>query len=220
MERNAAIMGLYEAMVSVLAADRSGTRGVSEALEALTGRVATSGTAVDDVAPRNPPTCRHLPGVLALARRQGFRAIADAIALAHPHLRWVTYDLYPRAEIGERFAGGHAFAEIVAPEGGFLGSADVAAGLFLIAPGTLYRDHCHPAPELYYPLVGPSAWRRAFGPWEDRPAGGPVWHDPGEVHATAVRDVPLLMLYVWTRDVGLPAAVVPSGDWDAIEAGL
>ena len=65
-----------------------------------------------------------------------------------------------------------------------------------------------------------SGWRRGLGPWEDRLAGEAIWHQPGEVHATAVRDAPLLTLYVWTRDVTLPAAVVPAGDWAAIEAGL
>jgi quercetin dioxygenase-like cupin family protein len=220
MERNDAIAALYRAMVATLAADRSGRRGVEEAHAALTRRVDANTSAIADLPPSHPPTCRHLPVALALCRRQGFAAIADAVAHAHPHLPWVTYDLYPRADIGERFATSHAFAEIVAPEGGFFTGDDVSAGLFLIAPRTLYRDHRHKASELYFPLNGPSRWRRSLGGWQERKAGEPVWHDPDEVHATAVGALPLLLLYVWTRDVTEPAAVVRSADWAVIEAGL
>jgi len=35
-----------------------------------------------------------------------------------------------------------------------------------------------------------------------------------------VDDVPLLCLYAWTRDVHLPAELVPATDWLAIEANL
>jgi hypothetical protein len=48
-------------------------------------------------------------------------------------LLWVTYDAYPRAEIGEAFAAGHAFASIIGEDAPFA-ATDFDLGLFLIAP--------------------------------------------------------------------------------------
>src|SRR5690606_38444835 len=99
-------------------------------------------------------------------------------------------------------------------------ASDFAFGIFLISPRTLYRDHRHPAPELYVPLTGPTRWRFGRGAWETRAAGEPVWNEPDAVHATLVGDVPFLCLYAWTRDVTLPAETVDAPDWEAIEAEL
>ncbi len=214
------ILALYEAMHDVLAADHSGLAGVAEARRAMTGRVSVDTRGLDDLSPQQVPACQHMPAALELAQRQGFAAIADAIARADPYLRWVTYDRYPVDEIGERFASGHAFAGVVGMGEGRIPAEDVSAGVFLIAPRTLYRDHRHPAPELYYPLNGPSGWRFDKGAWSERGAGEPVWNDPHAVHATRVGEAPLLMFYVWTKDVTLPAVVVPADDWAALEVGL
>jgi len=214
------VRALFGAMLEVLAADRSGLAGVSEAHRVLTERVKADTAGMDFLAPQRKPACSHLPAALDLARRQGFAAIADAIARADPYLRWVTYDLYPAAEIGERFAAGHAFAGVAGTGEGRIPAEDISAGIFLIAPRTLYRDHRHPAPELYYPLNGPSGWRFDKGTWSERGAGEPVWNEPHAVHATQVGEAPLLMFYVWTKDVTLPAVVVPADDWAEVEARL
>lgn len=145
-------------------------------------------------------------------------ALAAAIAGAAPHLDWVTYDAYPRDQIGAAFAEGHAFASVVG------GGAPIPAdgfdfGLFLIAPHVLYRDHNHAAPELYAPLTGPHGWR--FGPGTPlvvKPAHQPVWNDPYRPHATKVGAVPFLCLFGWTRDVNEPARVLPALDWPELEA--
>jgi quercetin dioxygenase-like cupin family protein len=220
MQGTRKILALYQAMVDVLAADRSGLAGVAEARRALAAKVRADEVHMGHLAPQQAPTCRHLPPALELARRQGFGAIAAAIAAADPFLRWVTYDLYPRAEIGEAFATGHAFAGVAGTGEGRIPGDDVSAGIFLIAPRTLYRDHRHPAPELYYPLTGPSGWRFDAGAWQQRAAGEPVWNEANAVHATRIDAAPLLMFYVWTRDVNLPAVVVPAPDWAEVEAGL
>ncbi len=140
-----------------------------------------------------------------------------AIASAAPHLGWVSYDAYPRIEIGDGFANGHAFASI-AGGGAPFGAEDFELGLFLIAPHVLYRDHCHPAPELYAPLTGPHGWRFDPGrPLLVKPAGVPVWNPPLQPHLTKVGPAPFLCLFAWTRDVNEPARVIPAGDWSALE---
>lgn len=166
---------------------------------------------------RHPVCATHLgPALASLA--PGHPALAAAIADAAPHLDWVSYDLYPAAEIGPAFAAGHAFASLIG-EGAPIAAQDFDLGLFVIAPHVLYRDHCHPAPELYAPLTGPHGWR--FGPGKAltvMPAHRPVWNEPGAAHLTKVGAVPFLCLFAWTRDVALPARVLPAADWAALEA--
>jgi hypothetical protein len=159
----------------------------------------------------------HLaPALVGLrARESELAASIDAIA---PHLEWVTYDAYPRDQIGDAFAEGHAFASLIGG-GAPLPAADYDFGLFLIAPHVLYRDHAHKAPELYAPLTGPHGWR--FGPdqpLEITPAHQPVWNDPYRPHLTKVGPTPFLCLFCWTRDVNEPAMVLPADDWPALEA--
>jgi hypothetical protein len=96
---------------------------------------------------------------------------------------------------------------------------DFAMGVFLIGANILYRDHHHPAPELYLPYNGPSLWRFDRGAWAQRKAGQPVWNEANAVHATLVGLDPLLMVYAWTRDVELPSLIVPAADWAEIEGG-
>jgi hypothetical protein len=104
---------------------------------------------------------------------------------------------------------------------GFIPVDDFELGLFLIAPKTVYRDHRHPAPELYVPLTGPHEWRFETGAsWTEYKAHTPIWNEPMQVHATLVRDLPFLSLFAWMRDVDTHATVTPSPDWNLIEAGL
>lgn len=145
-------------------------------------------------------------------------ALAGAIAGAASCLDWITYDLYEPEEIGARFLSGHAFASLIGEEAP-IPARDFDMGLFLVAPHLLYRDHAHPAPELYAPLTGPHGWR--FGPGTPlmvRPAHEPVWNDPEAPHMTKVGPVPFLCIFGWTKDVALPARVLPAEDWPELEA--
>lgn len=168
--------------------------------------------------PRSHPVVdRWLGPALANAAQQQPQLV-DAIAAAAPQLRWVSYDAYPRDEIGDSFANGHAFASLAGSDAAFT-ARDAEVGLFLIAPRVLYRDHCHRAPELYAPLTGPHGWRFAPGrPLIVKPAGEPVWNPPLQPHLTMVGEVPFLCLFVWTRDVSEPARVIPAGDWADLQS--
>jgi hypothetical protein len=145
------------------------------------------------------------------------RPLANAIRDAAGHLEWAPYTGYPLAEIGPGFPAGHAAASILGGDAPFA-ARDVDLGLFLIAPHVLYRDHYHPAPELYAPLTGPHGWR--FGPGRPltlKPAHQPVWNPPLQPHLTKVGAVPFLCLFVWTRDVNELAHVIPADDWPELE---
>ncbi|MFZ5710757.1 MAG: dimethylsulfonioproprionate lyase family protein [Pseudomonadota bacterium] len=188
--------------------------GIAEVRAAITaqggGPVAAAG------AVRSPPLSLLGPALPGL--RTTHPALALAIETVAPHLDWTTYDLYPAEEIGPAFAGGHAFANLIDP-GGPVAAPDFCLGLFVIAPHVFYRDHCHPAPELYAPLTGPHGWRfRPGAPIVPRPAHRPVWNAPNRPHATKVGPVPFLAVFAWTRDVMAPARILPAPDWAAIEA--
>lgn len=168
--------------------------------------------------PRSHPVAeRWLAPALATAAELQPQ-LAGAIAAAAPHLAWASYDPYPRHEIGDSFATGHAFASLAGSDAGFA-VEDAEIGLFLIAPRVLYRDHCHRAPELYAPLTGPHGWRFASGrPLIVKPAGEPVWNPSLQPHLTLVGEVPFLCLFVWTRDVADAARVIPADDWAEIQS--
>jgi hypothetical protein len=171
-----------------------------------------------DLAPGREPGCGGLDA--AITAIDGAPDLKAAVAAARPALRWVTYGAYDGAAIGPRFPKAHAFVSLIGGDGHVRGG-DFELGLFLILPRTLYRDHHHPAPELYAPLTGPHFWR--FGPaspWVEKRAHEPVWNPPWSAHATLVKDVPFLCLFGWTGDVNSPAKLVPAADWPMLEAGL
>jgi hypothetical protein len=166
---------------------------------------------------KDHPGLRQWLAPALAALRMTHPTLALAIAEAAPLLPWRTYDSYPRAEIGEAFAAGHAYAPILG-DGAPFQAAGVDFGLFLIAPQVLYRDHNHAAPELYAPLTGPHGWR--FTPGARlvlKPAHQPVWNPSFRPHATKVGPVPFLAFFVWTRDVQEVARVLPADDWAELE---
>lgn len=207
------------ALQTLLGAARDHLDGLSHpGSEEVHAGLATCSETVSDHPPLTHPVVERW---LAPALRQAADiapGLAGAIGAAAPHLRWISYDLYARDEIGNGFAEGHAFAAIAGGHAPFH-AADFELGLFLIAPGVLYRDHCHLAPELYAPLTGPHGWRFAPGrPLIVKPAGEPVWNPSLQPHLTKVGPDPFLCLFVWTRDVEAVARVIPAADWPALEA--
>lgn len=169
------------------------------------------------VARPNKVVADHLAtATVALAPAQP--ALAAALAAAAPLLDWVTYDAYPPTDIGEVFPAGHAFTSIIGDTAA-IAAHDYYLGFFLIAPHVLYRDHHHPAPELYVPLTGPHGWRFApNAPLTLKPAHEPVWNEPGRPHLIKAGSLPFLCVFVWTRDVSEPAHVLRADDWAELEA--
>jgi Dimethlysulfonioproprionate lyase len=209
--KNDPVRGLYlAAREYLLSLDHPGAQEVRAGLPADPGPergMPAQGNAVVD---------RWLsPALQALAIDRP--TLSQAIQAAADHLPWVTYDAYPRAEIGEAFATGHAFASIIGADAPFA-ARDFDAGLFLMAPHLLYRDHNHAAPELYAPLTGPHGWRFGPGrPLQVKPAHSPIWNPPFRPHLTLVGPRPFLGFFVWTKDVDETAVVLPSDDWARLE---
>jgi hypothetical protein len=169
---------------------------------------------VTPVQGRKLPVCDLLDTALQAMNKT---SLARAIDDARPFLSWVAYDVYPREEIGSRFADNHAFASIIG-EGCALEAVDFDLGLFLIAPNLFYRDHHHAAPELYAPLTGPHGWRFNTGdPLVWKEAHEPAWNRAWQPHATMTGDTPFLAIFCWTKDTSQPAKIITSSDWPTLE---
>ncbi|WP_373356427.1 dimethylsulfonioproprionate lyase family protein [Pseudoroseicyclus sp. CXY001] len=152
------------------------------------------------------------PALAALAEAEP--AAAAALAEAAPHLPWMSYDYPPGAEIGPRFPEAHAYCVLTGETGAVWPAQGLDVGLFLVAPRTFYRDHSHPAPELYLPFTGPHGWRfHPGGPMSSREAFEPVWNAPDAPHAILAGEVPLLCLYAWLADPQAPSTILPAPDW-------
>ncbi len=134
-------------------------------------------------------------------------AIAQAITELRPHLQWRQSRAYSDALLGPGFMDNYGWCEIIGPNGFFPGD-DFLLGLLNLGPNTYYRDHAHPAPELYVPLTSGAEWRKGGGPLTPKAAGTAIWHSPQVIHATSTTSAPLLALWCWTRDTATPARLV------------
>jgi quercetin dioxygenase-like cupin family protein len=131
--------------------------------------------------------------------------IAAALAALPSPLPW-RYSYPPRpgapadaADLAERIA----FAELIGPRAP-LDAPGCRAGFTLIAPGTFYPLHAHPAIELYLVISGHAQWTI---PNAERivPPGEYVLHRASQPHAMRSFAEPLLALYGWRGDIDTPA---------------
>lgn len=152
---------------------------------------------------RGLPVLRHLPQCIGETMLLD-PDLAAAIAAVEDELNWRQSASYTDEVLGEGFTQNYGWAEIIGPNGFFAGD-DFLLGLLMLGPGRHYRDHYHPAPELYWPLTSASHWSIGGAPFEEKPQGSLIWHPPMAMHATITRETPLLAVWAWTKDVATPA---------------
>lgn len=188
--------------VAAVGLDRRGGEGVDEVLARLAGQdVAVE--AFRAVEPGSLPVLRYLPECTGEAMLVD-ADLAAAVAELDGALGWRQSAAYSDQVLGAGFMDNYGWCEIVGSHGFFPGD-DFRLGLLLLGPERHYRDHYHPAPELYWNLTGPSDWKRGAGGFTTREAGATVWHDPYRMHATKTGARPLFTLWCWTRDTDTPA---------------
>lgn len=156
--------------------------------------------------PRRLPVLRHLPQCLAETMLVDSDLCA-ALAAVEDHLEWRQSEAYSDTVMGEGFMSGYGWSQIVGPHGFFPGD-DFLLGLLLLGPRQHYRDHYHPAPELYWVLTGPTDWKHGAGGYQTKPADTMIWHRNFTVHATKTDAAPMLAVWCWTRDVATPAKLI------------
>lgn len=191
---------LIGAIARGLAARRG--EGVAEVLERL---AAQDIGAADfrEPEPRGLPVLTHLPQAIGESLLLD-PDLAAAIAAVEDGLCWRQSESYSDALLGEGFSANYGWAEIIGPHGFFAGD-DVLLGLLMLGPHRHYRDHYHPAPELYWPLTAQSHWSKDGGAFVEQPQGAIIWHPSMMLHATKTGEAPLLAVWCWTRDTATPA---------------
>ena len=151
-----------------------------------------------------------------------FSNLKAALVAAKEHLHWKVDDggYYANgADVGEGYKAGNMHTLLIGPENAPLLSDQYLLGLFLLAPYTLYRDHKHPAPELYVTLTGPTAWRVELGEWQEHHAGYRLFNPSNVAHGTRVDETPFLALFAWELGASPSiCSVVNASDWGEIEA--
>jgi hypothetical protein len=179
--------------------------GVAEVLERLSGQAL-------DLADLHTRTSSQLPVLHYLPQCTAETMLLDpdlaaAIAAVADHLQWRQSAAYNDKVLGEGWLANYGWSQIIGPQGFFTGE-DFLLGFLMLGPDRHYRDHYHPAPELYWPLTGPSDWKQGSGTFETKPAGATIWHKPNEIHATRTTAKPLLTVWCWTRNTMTPAKLV------------
>lgn len=138
-----------------------------------------------------------MPAVAALAETGRGRGGASAGILPPAEaasLRWG--QTYGAGDFGAAFLRDYGWLEVFGSRGHFA-HEEIAGGLLLLGPETLYPDHRHRAEEIYLPLTGGTGWRMADGPFLMREAGAIVHHASNVPHAMRTGAEPLLALYLW-----------------------
>lgn len=123
----------------------------------------------------------------------------EVIHRAIKHLDWSP--VYGGAGMHKALADGLFTAQAAGNYGGFK-SADISAGLFLLAPGLHYPFHTHEAAEIYYCVAGEITVQQGL-------TGAPQLLQPGDysftpphrLHALATHDQPALLAYSWHGDL-------------------
>ena len=153
--------------------------------------------------PRRLPVLRYFAECAAEVMLSDAR-LSAALASIGEHLQWRQSSAYSDAVLGAGFMDNYGWCQLVGRHGFFPGD-DFFLGLLLLGPHQHYRDHYHPAPELYWPLTGRSDWKKGAGGFETKAAGSVIWHPPLRMHAMKTGAAPLLAVWCWTRDTDTPA---------------
>jgi len=185
--------------------DTQGGEGVKVVLERLSTQVVTR-SALHFPEPAQLPVLRYFAQSIAETMMLDAE-LAAALAAVAESLQWRQSPSYNDALLGEGFLDNYGWCQIIGPHGFFPGD-DFLLGLIMLGPLRHYSDHYHPAPELYWPLTGPSDWKRDTAAFETKSAGVTIWHDPNVVHATKTGNHPLLAIWCWTENTTTPAKLV------------
>ena len=124
---------------------------------------------------------------------------------------WTTF--YAESDWSEPFLDEIACAALVGPTG-IVRSDEVALGLFLLGPGTTYREHAQALDEVYHVIGGQAEWgldrkanRHVFGP------GALVHTSPDQRHDIRTGNEPIVCAYVWTNSPAASTYYRSDGPW-------
>ena len=152
--------------------------------------------------------CQHNNEALKMCT--SYPDLASALRTLEPHCCWQQNPNYNADNQSPEFVNGQAYQAYLGPEG--LADADgLAIFAMLMAPGVHYKEHAHPAEELYFVLSGHAEWLSGGdngGDWLEKGPGSLIHHPGGIIHATRTTTTPLLCLAFWLGNVEQRAKTV------------
>jgi hypothetical protein len=203
------VAGLRDLLALARPADRAAVAAFAKALEAIHPAAAVTPPT------QRLPVCRHLPAALGAARAARAAVLAEPLAGLAVEAFWAQNPRYRRRPPAMGFLEDYGYFVLAGPADGppaFVECPDLACGLLLLGPGTLYPAHRHPAAELYIPLTGEGEWQRGEEEWRTEPAGAIIYHGSAVPHAMRAGRTPLLAAYLWIGDLATHARLSqPSG---------
>ena len=152
--------------------------------------------------PKRLPACDHLATALSAGLSGPEAGLAEVLSELAPALAW-TYS-YPARAGQPDLSSAVAFSQIIGP-GGIRRSDRLRLGLTLIAPGTHYPPHAHPAIETYLVIAGSALWSLGDAAAAAQPPGALIFHPSGMAHAMQTGTEPLLAIWSWRGDVTSPS---------------
>jgi hypothetical protein len=221
-QKQQTIYNLIQSIIIYLQSHHTESAGVSSVLKKLGQMDLTEGNILG-VSPQGTRHSEILNTSIDGITLPSLSNIASALKIAKKHLVWREDDgkYYQQgADLGEGYRNCNLHSLLIGPGACGYEHPDFNLGIFMLGPRTLYRDHCHQAPELYLNLADRSGWRLQGGDWIDYPAGSIIWNEPGELHATRVYKQPFISVFVWLEKVHAPCQVVPMSDWPTLEQAL
>ena len=124
------------------------------------------------------------------------QAVVDAGADAH----W--RETYKDTDIDADFIDRFGAFSFVGPDAPWT-SADYAGFVVYMPAGLWYPRHEHPAEELYYILAGEADFLADGRPPRTVGAGGTIFHESSQPHATQTHDKPVLAYVLWRNNLGV-----------------
>ncbi len=172
--------------------------------DAVEKMVAAIDAATWQIRPKPPLTTPTSKKYAQRAIRYDVAAIGVPIAnLIRPQIKQLHWQQNQNYR-GQQFSEKYAYSEFIGPDG-IAHSSDIRIGLLLIAPGTIYPYHHHPADEIYFVLSGEGRFKVPERPARVCPSGQFVTHPSGIDHQIETRENLLLALYFWRGAVTIPA---------------
>ncbi len=216
------IQALIKSVIAYLRSCTGASQGVDLVLSKLAGMDLSDKNLVD----MPPQKSRHdavLGSAIDLITSPQLSEIANCLRAAKEDLTWCedNSEFYsPNADLGAGYKKCNLHTLLIGPNSCGYSQPDFSLGIFMLGPWTLYRDHCHDAPELYLNLSERSGWRFGDQQWMDYSAGSFVWNEAGAPHATRVYGQPFISVFVWLENVNSTCNVIHFDDWEEIEQKL
>ena len=158
---------------------------------------------LNNITPNLPP--KHKPlinGLLSISSKK-IIPLKKSILKGYNKLYWKTDDgeYYEKnSSVGRNYLNGNMNTELIGPNDGFFKSDKLKLGIFFLEQKIFYKDHKHPAPELYLNLTDGTKWRFGEKKWLKKKPGSIIYNSPNNPHGMKVGEIPFVSIWCWPKN--------------------